>query len=367
MDAKRRTSNIAEWYVMKCRKAADIAAEIDAYSSNPDIAEPYRIDKYFIPAKVVLRKPVAKPVSEDRPTAEERVRADAAQRSNSIHSTLRSFVFLHIRPSGLAALAAQNWNSDACRLYHYRDYYGEEVTASQGMMDRFIDACMEYGSKLEICTVQQEISKGITVTVREGAFAGLEAEVTDLQYKAEGIRFTIAVRLFAKGNYAYVHDCTPEDVIVSDKESYVFNADLIHSIEDYLLTVLKRRVRHRESQEETKDNDAQIREYYRLHNSTIADADLAIKFDALMSVCATMLKSSNAKAKYIKILKRHIKEIRQGILSLKDEQKCMAYLLSALFLSTKDPAYRAGLKEIVQTHIPSGDILHRHLAILRQL
>lgn len=363
----RKKKNVLEWYVMKCRKSADIAAEIDAYIADQNVRELDRIDNYFIPATVLQRKTSSMPSSPDGITEEERVRSDAAVRSNGIRNTLRSFVFLLVRPSGLTALESQRWNHADKRIYHYRNYNGKEVTASQKMMDRFIDACNEYGSKLEICTVRRKIEKGITVTVREGAFAGLEAEVVDIQYKAEGIRFTIAVKLFAKGNYAYVHDRREEDVIVSEKDSYVFNADFIDRMESSLLTILKRRIKHKESKQEKEDNDEQVRQYYRLHSASIGDNDLAVKFDSLMSICASMHKGSTARTKYLRILKNRIKDVRQNRIEVKKPQTCLAYLLSALYFCTKDAEYRTELKEIVNEHLSADDIMRRYVAILRLL
>lgn len=356
---------------MKCRRAADVAADIAAYNSNPAIQEQDRIADYFIPAKTIERQSVIKPVSDARQTKSERLRRETALRSNAIRNTLRNFVFLQIRPTGLAVLSNEPWNGESKRIFHYRDYSGEEVTVAQKMMTRFIDACMEFGSKLEICTVQDrqesEITQGLTVTVREGALAGLEAEVVALQYKTEGLRFTIAVKLFSNGSVAYVHDRKPEDVIISEKKSYVFNADFIDRIEDSLLNILKRRIKHKESLEELEDNNQQIRSYLQLRNARIDKRDLALRFDALMSICASMLRSSSAKAKYTKLLKRRLKEVRRQSTDDADQTRSLAYLLSALFVSTKAPNYRDELKTIVQGQLPSDDILRRHLVILRWL
>lgn len=367
MNDGRKKKNKLEWYVMKCRKSSDIAAEIETYRTDEDVAGLDRIENYFIPATVLQRKTVTKHPSDGNCSEEEKIKTEAAARSNGIRNTLRSFVFLLVRPSGLTALKSQAWNGGDKRLYHYRDYSGEEVVASQKMMDRFINACSEYGNRMEICTVHRPIEKGIRVVVREGAFAGLEAEVVDLQYKADGIRFTIAVNLFSKGNYAYVHDRKEEDVIVSEQDSYVFNSDFIDRIEDNLLTILKRRIKNKESENEKTDSDRQIRQYYWLRNASIRDKDLSVRFDSLMSVCASMLNSSSAKSKYTRILKRRIKEIRQGQLKVRNEQRCLAYLLSALFLSTKDAAYRTELKTLVNDYLPADDILRRHVAILRNM
>ena len=371
MNVDKRNENRLEWYVMKCRRAADVAADIAAYNSNPALQEQDRIADYFIPAKTIERQHVAKPASDARQTMMESLRQESALRSNALRNTLRNFVFLQIRPTGLAVLAQEPWNGENKRIFHYRDRSGDEVTVGQKMMTRFIEACMEFGSKLEICTVQgsgeSEITKGLKVTVREGAFAGLEAEVVALQYKSDGLRFTIAVKLFSNGSVAYVHDRKPEDVIISEQDSYVFNADFIDRIEDSLLTILKRRIKHKETQEQLEDNNYQIRSYYQLRNAGIDKKDLALRFDALMSICASMLRSSSAKAKYTRLLKRRLREMRQQPAGDAVRTRSLAYLLSALFLSTKDPVYRDELKTIVQGQLSPTDILQRHLVILRWL
>ena len=353
---------------MKCRMAADFAAAIPAYNRNPALREQDRIADCFIPAKTIERQPVAKLDDGARLAKVEMLRRETALRSNAIRNTLRNFVFLQIRPTGLAFLASEPWNDGYWRISHYRDHNGDEVTVAQKMMTRFIKACTELGSKLEICTVQDgEITQGLTVTVREGAFAGLEAEVVALQYKAEGLRFTIAVKLFSNGSVAYVHDCKPEDVIVSEKDSYVFNADFIDRIEDSLLNILKRRIKRKETPMEQVGNNRQIRSYFQLHNSSIDRKDLALRFDALMSICASMLRIGSAKAKYAKLLKRRLKEVRQQPAGDAGQTRSLAYLLSALFLSTKDPVYRDELKTVVQGQLTPDDILRRHLVILRWL
>lgn len=371
MNVQRKRENALQWYVMRCRRAADVAADIDAFQRNPSIPEQDRIADYFIPARAIERQSVGRYAPGRHQSKAESLRQEAALRSNAIRNTLSRFVFLQIRPSGLARLASQSWNGEAKRLFHYRDYDGEEITVSQTMMARFMQACMEYGSKLEICSVRPTrediITKGLAVTLREGALAGLEAEVVALQYKAEGLRFTVAVKLFSNGSYAYVHDRRPEDIVVSEDDAYVFNADFIDRVEDSLLTILKRRIKHKETPQEMEDNQQRLRSYYQLHKAVIDRPDLALRFDALMSVCASMLRINSAKTKYTKVLKQRLKQLRRQPDAYAEPARCLAYLLAALFAGTKDPVYRDELKTVVQTRLPADDILRRHLAILRWL
>ena len=367
MDPNRRKGNQLEWYVMRCRRSADIAPDIDAYMANKGVAAANRIEGVFIPAVVLQRMAVTKHSPDDDVSEAAMTNAEAARTANGIRSALRSFVFLLVRPSGLAALENLTWNRGRYRLFHYRDYSGQKVTARQDMMDRFVDACNDYGNKLEISTVNQQIRKGITVVVREGAFAGMEAEVVDLQYKADGVRFTIAVKLFAKGNYAYVHDRKVEDVMVKEKDAYVFNSDFIQRMEDSLLTIVKKRIKGKVTTSEMADSDKQLRQYYRLRHASISDEVLSVRFLSLMSICAAVLNNSTAKSRYIHLLKERIKDIRQQPLTSGHRHRSLAYLLSALYFCTKDAVYRTELKDIVRDHTPPSDVLRHHVAILRNM
>ena len=311
MNAETKKKNELKWYVMRCRRADSIADLINAYNLDPEVEALDRIDNFFVPATAIQRKPKPKRTTEDEYSNRDRAKIEAAEKNNTIRNALRYYVFLLIRPSGLETLRNQRWNGGLRHIYHYRDSNGDEVTATKAMMDRFMDACLEFGNKLEICTLSKDIREGIKVKVRDGAFAGLDAEVVNLQYKADGLRFTIAVRLFADGNYALVHDQKPEDVIVSDNEAFVFNSDFIDRMENGILTILRRRIKHKEDKEERNSNDEQIRQYYRLHKAAIAAKPLAIKFDALMAICATLLQIPSARTRYTKLLKRRLKDLRR--------------------------------------------------------
>ena len=311
MTPEKKKKNQLQWYVMRCRKAADVVNLINAYNLDPEVEALDRIDNFFVPATAIQRKPKPKRSTEDDYSDRDRAKIEAAEKNNTVRNALRYYVFLLIRPSGLETLRNQRWNGGERHIYHYRDSNGNEITATQAMMDRFMDACLEFGNKLEICTLTKDIHEGLMVKVRDGALAGLDAEVVNLQYKADGLRFTIAVRLFADGNYALVHDQKPEDVIVPDNESFVFNSDFIDRMENGILTILRRRIKHKEDKEERDSNNEQVLQYYRLHKAAIGDKHLAIKFDALMAICATLLQIPSARTRYTKLLKRRLKDLRR--------------------------------------------------------
>ena len=345
MDIIRKQLNKLEWYVMKCHKAELVDKHIDDFNKTAE--DLCQVVDRFIPA-VHFQKDT-----------------DSRPEEVMMGSTLRPFVFLKVRPSGLDALKQENrWHHRDCRIYHYRDRAGNEMTTTDSMMERFKDACVEYGAKFEICTppTTDEIIKGITVKVREGAFKGLDAEVIQVHNQGDAVRFTIAVKLFGD-NYAYIHDCQKQDVIISDSDTLVFSLSFVDQVEAFLLDTLRKKLREKHLPDEVT---AQLRDYYRLCNATFANDRLRDRFDALMSICASLLRNTSGKSRYNKRLKLRKKALADQPATL-STQTSLAWLLAALFISTRDANYRTELKSLVSSMTVPNDSICHFLALIRKL
>lgn len=346
MDIKRRQLNKLEWYAMRCRKADMVSQKIDNFNKHAeDICQV--VDRFI-------------------PTEHFQKNADRRPEEVKMGNILRRFVFLKVRPTGLEALDQENWQRNRdYRLYYYRDRDGNELTTTDRMINRFKDACVEYGAKFEVCTLpttSDEIIKGITVKVREGAFKGLDAEVIQVNNQGNAVRFTIAVKLFGN-NYAYIHDCQKQDVIISDNDSPVFSLRFVDQVEAFLLETLRQKVRDKHLSDEVAE---QLRDYYRLCNATFADEHLRDRFDALMSVCASLLRNTSGKSRYNKRLKSRKKALTDQP-STPASQASLAWLLIALFVSTRDANYRTELKSLVSSMTAPNDSISRFLTIIRKL
>ena len=345
MDIRRKQQNKLEWYVMRCHKAEQADKNIDDF--NKIAADLCQVADRFIPA-IHFQKD-----------------ADSRPEEVKMGNVLRRFVFLKVRPSGLDALDQENWQrSRDLRIYHYRDRDGHELTTTDSMMNRFKDACVEYGAKFEICTLPftDEIIKGITVKVRDGAFKGLDAEVIEAHNQGNAVRFTIAVKLFGN-NYAYIHDCQKQDVIIADGDAPVFSLRFVDQVEAFLLETLRQKLREKHLPDEVTE---QLRDYYRLCNATFADDHLRDRFDALMSVCASLLRNASGKTRYNKRLKLRKKALADQP-ATPAKQTSLAWLLIALFVSTRDADYRTELKSLVSSMTAPSDSICHFLTVIRKL
>ena len=326
------------WFVMRCHEAEKIEALIESYNADPEVSPDNKIEDYFIPSLVVRQR--------------------------------IGLVFLYVRPSAfephLGEKSIYYWNVGRRRIAFYNDANGEAVTVRPEMMRVFIQGCLEYLERFELHPRDTEIADGIEVTVCRGTFKDYKAAVYNVHYKANGIRFSIAIRFFANDQYIHIHDLCPEDVKLDTQEMSIFSDDFIDRIQSNLLEILGRRVNKKETAETRAADAKQLRKLYYLHHAVIDDPLRAAQFDALMSICASLMGSRLEKSKYNKIVKERMKTLSQAVPEGESTAIAEAYLLTALYISTKDAEYRTRLKAIVMQQLPEHKALRAFLALVRK-
>lgn len=90
--------------------------------------------------------------------------------------------------------------------------------------------------------------------MRRGAFKDFKAEVYDVHYKTDGIRFSIAIKFFTNDRYVHIHGVSPDDVILAKPDMPVFSDDFISRIQEEVLAILRRKVNKKET-DETREAD----------------------------------------------------------------------------------------------------------------
>lgn len=346
-----RKANKLCWFVMKCHEPEKIEMLVDEYNADKTVSPEDKIEDLFIPALVIRRNVV-----------------QVDKKGNEMRNMLRRFVFLQARPSAFDQcdnhIPTRYWNSGKTRLSFYTDRNGEAITVRPDKMSVFINGCLEYLERFEIHAKDTEINNGIEVTVRHGAFKDYKAEVYNVHYKANGIRFSIAIKFFANDRYIHIHNLCPDDVQLDNRDMPVFSDDFIDRIQTTILAVIRRRVYKKDTPETHEADTQQLRQLYYLHHAIIDDALHAAQFDALMSMCASLNGNSQEKRKYNRKLKQRIKDLRNQEIN-RDNQIAMAYSLTALYVSTKDAQYRTELKPMVMQQLPEHKALREFLSLVR--
>ena len=335
-----RKENKLHWFVMTCKRPELIDDCLDKYNADVETSQDEKVPNSFIPSIAIMRK--------------------------ELRGSIRRFIFLQVRPSGLEKLRTQYWNIGDTHLTHYRDGEGQEITIRDDMMQRFINGCMVYGQKFELHTKDTDFVEGMKVTINEGTFKGLEGEVYNVHFKGDGVSFSIAIKFFANDQYIHIHDRTPDFVTLHDRDSIIFDANFIDLIETSLLTILSRRVNKKKADDATlAKEDQQLTHYLYLRHAIIDDPQLNYRLDALMSISATLSKSAQEKSRYNSIIKQNIKTLRQEEPDI-TTQTALAYQLTALYLSTRDAQYRDELKPLVLHQLPEHPALRKFLSLVRK-
>lgn len=366
MDQQIFEENKLHWFVMMCQRSERIEDFIDEFNAREDIKETNRVQDYFIPYLAIRRRSVSRQVPDFTQAGDDRRGDDQDRKSNELRNDMRHFVFILATPKALGLLRQQYWHIGHTYLRHLRDRQGNEIVVRAEMMEIFINACLEYREKFELHTKNDDIVEGVKVIVRNGAFKDFKAEVYNIHYKGDGIRFSIAIRFFANDKYVHIHDRTPEDVSLVDGNSIVFNADFIDRLESGILSILSRKVNKKITDETKKEDVRQLKEYYKLRHALIDDSMLGLRLDALMSICASLSKNDLEKSKYNRILKQHTSQILNGE-QTPSSHIAHAYLLAALFISTKDPKFRNQLKTVVHQYLPEHQSLRRFVSLIRNM
>ena len=368
MNAKKRKENRLHWYVMKCQDAERIEAFIDEYNNDEAVVPDNKVEDLFIPSLAIRRRVVQRGATDKYEVGHSLAAEDTDVKNNKMRNVLRRFVFLYVRPSAFDRLEhhlpTQYWNTGSTQLRHYRDGEGNEITVDNEKMSIFISGCLEFLEKFEIHAKDSQLAEGVQVTVRNGSFKDFQAEVYNIHYKSSGIRFSIAIKFFANDRYIHIHNCRPEDVVLSDEQSPVFSADFIDRIQSNILSILRRQVHKNETAQSREADRRQLQQLYYLRHAIIDDPFIQVQLDSLMSICASLSKNNVEKSKYNKIVKQHIKGLRNQEASMQ-QQTALAYLLTALYISTKDARYRTELKQIVMDKLPANGTLREFLSLIR--
>ena len=312
--------------------------------------------RYFIPYLVLARQKVTT-AGRDTYTAAGQT-ADREKANNEIRNALRRFVFLQASESDINALLKEPWNQGHHRLHYYKDASGHIATISGPLMQQFIHGCMQQRERFDIHPHTRRIEKGMTVTIRRGAFKDLTAEVYEITHTASGIRMTLSVEFFGGTQDLRLYDKTPDDIYLdAADEPMLFQSDYLLRMQQVILTALEHKVTRYSGLDADEERRADMRKLNILsisHTVESSDPLLLAQYDALMLMCASLQSDRAACSLLNGKVKAHIKALEQYPQSQSSLQpaEVLAYLYIALFVSTKDPAYRKAAKSILRTPSP---------------
>lgn len=251
------------------------------------------------------------------------------------------------------------------RLLHYRDTNGAIATVPDKMMQEFLQACMKYRGRFEIIPPISSIEAKDRVKITSGPFAGHEATVVRVQLSHGAIQLDLAIELLSGVMNIRMSDVDKSMVTILNRDSAdAIRTDFIEYTQNHLLTILKHRI-DRETDDSVNRRDADmLTRLYRYRYYEVKSEAARCHFQALMLICAHLCRYTADEEQLREELKKRLSDLNARSES-KAATDSRAYLWIALYISTRNPAYRDAAKQYVREHQPKSVKLRSFVSLIR--
>jgi len=251
------------------------------------------------------------------------------------------------------------------RLRHYRDTNGAIATVPDKMMQEFLQACMKYRGRFEIIPPISSIEAKDRVKITSGPFAGHEASVMRVQLSHGAIQLDLAIELLSGVMNIRMSDVDKSMVTILNRDSAdAIRTDFIEYTQNHLLTILKHRT-DRETDDSVNRRDADmLTRLYRYRYYEVKSEAARCHFQALMLICAHLCRYTADEEQLREELMKRLSDLNARSES-KAATDSRAYLWIALYISTRNPAYRDAAKQYVREHQPKSVKLRSFVSLIR--
>ena len=356
----RETSadDIQYWYVMTHLEPSLIDRQLQLEN-----AERFRKGQstflYVIPFLYMVKASVEKGLEEDG--LQSQAVKDAAD-NNSLRNSLYSFVFIKATKDDITELTDRDWNRQGrLHLYHYRTKSGSPIKASQEEMQPLLSFFIEQHQRFSFTPYSEDIAANETVYIKRGIFKDYKASVIEVHHQASGISLTLGIPLFNSEVMMKLYDCPVSDVELRGQLEHILEPQFVRVLESDLLSILRRRVLHRNTDETFREDMEKLNAYSILHYLKFDDCATHDHFQALLLLCATLRGDRQMKSVLVPAVKRRLGDMS---LPATDEE---AFCMAILFLATKDIDYRRIVREYCQATVITSESLSAVMPLVKKL
>ena len=303
---------------------------------------------FLIPFLFLQRAAPAKGADEEREGTQRTLSGEPSDvvENNTLRNLLHSFVFIKSSKYEIDQLLDSEWNrSGRLHLRHCRSRNGMPIRLTEEEMTPFIALFVEHKQRFSFRPYGKDALQQRTVHIRKGLFKDYQATVEEVVQTAEGFRLTLSIPVFNNEFMLQLYECPETDVdIPGGQIDQVFEPYFISSVEKELFDILRRRIRHRET-EQTRSYDQKRLDAYGIFNYLrFEDTTKQIHFQTLMLLCATLRRDKDAKA----MLLRELTAMQANLEApLTDEE---AFVTAVFFVATRKGTFRKAAKDYCQTH-----------------
>ena len=288
---------------------------------------------------------------------------DPIKDANGLRSDLHNFVFIQAPEDRVEQIVKSDWNRKTrLQLYYYRDPNGEKVTIPNAEMQDLIKVLQDHHLTFFFDQPIAEFSVGDTVTLQMNAWKGKRAVIKAIHVKNGQTNITVSINLFNRTKSINFKNINVGDVQFEDESrGKLLSGNPITNYEEEIIDILSHRYTQKYAEEVAENDRLRLKRLSTYSHIFVEDADDAARFVALKLICA-----------YLREEKHKVERYTQEVHDLLDgkttpDTDSDAYLMIALFITTRHPHFRDAVKAYRNTHPNSPDILRRYHTIVKTL
>lgn len=350
------------WYVMCHLNPKQIEAmlqkDCDGLFCKPGESPlpPYR---FYVPFQNMPLAPV-----KSRSEKKESTQHYSAQRDVcALREDLHDFVFIQASEERIAAIVHSEWNSKAhCRLYHYRDTNHREVMIPDAEMRMLMSTIQDRHLQFYIDQPLDRFTMGDKVILTMEPWSGKHGVVTKVALRHGQLCMTISINILGRTKSINFKDVHVGDVIFEDAErGRLLSNNPIDNYEEEIIDLLCHRFGHHRTDDMVKNDKERLRRLTTYDHLYVDDTNERIRFSALRLICAYLLQNPRKR--------KHYEQEVTELLGAKQEAETShdAYLMTALFVVTRQVRWRQAVKTYRNTHPECLPVFRRYHAILKDV
>lgn len=356
-----RNTGMEPWYVM-CHpspKQIDVLLRRESegwFLEEGQESSPFR---FYIP---YLYMPTSEPTT-DNVSEEDGDPDEQPMASRELRSDFHSFVFIQASAARVDSIVNSKWNKEArLHLYYYRDHERRNILVEDSEVRRLMDTFRDKTLRFFIGQPIDEFAAGDRVIFNTGAWTGRRGIVKDIRLKKGKLTMTISVSIFNRLKSINFTDLKTGDVTFEDAEkARLLNVNPVSRFEEEIIDILNHGTGKTMSKDMRQADLERLRRLSMFDRIFIEDSDADFaRILSLRLICAVLRKSRKSEA-----LQRQLMKMLNGreIPATDDE----AYLMTALFIATRNAGYRNAVKAYRNAHPEASDILRRYHSIVKKM
>lgn len=288
---------------------------------------------------------------------------DPTKDINGLRGDLHNFVFIQATEERVEQIVKSDWNRKTrLHLYYYRDPNANKVTIPDMEMQQLIKTLQDHHLTFYFDQPILEFSVGDAVRLQMEPWRGKRAIIKAITIKKDRTDITVSLNIFNRTKSINFKNINVGDVQFEDEhKGRLLSGNPITNYEEEIIDILSHRFTQKHVEEVATNDRLRLKRLSSYSRIYVENPDDAARFLALKLICSYLREEKHK-------VEHHTQEV-QTLLNGKTapETDCDAYLMTALFITTRNPTLRDAIKAYRTTHPNSPDILRRYHSIIKNL